>query len=329
MIALQKSDTCFSTIAGRYSSIFNTDGEARTHLDADECRRAFAFDIIKKQSYDEVGRKIPGHYHLVREDTNDIIPSTGIGEKFTPVQHMSIYDYICNDLMPKVPEMQLETVGTLHGCGTGIIAAKIGDCFSIPGDDSPNAMRLMFSNPCNGYGSLVIGFTTVRLFCQNQIAAARKTAGHNGFNIHHTKNAELKIDSALTVIAQSISSAKEIRRKSEFMAKTNITPAFMKRMMDALFPFRYEQGTPGYTRMENKRMEVYAQFDGGETAMSIKGDTAWKLFNAITFPIFNPVSMKRGMDMAELNYSGAVGNRADTVRRIFNTIYSEASLLAA
>ena len=330
MKAMTPQDHSFSTIKGRLAAVFNTDGVDRDYIDPVEARSALDFEIIKKQSFDEIGRKIPGHYHLVRQDTNDIIPSTGIGEKFVPVQHYSVYDYICNEIMPKVPGMQLETVGTLHGCGTGIVTAKMGEDFHINGDDSPSQMRLIFSNPCNGLGSLIIGFTTVRIFCQNQIAAARRSAMKNdGFSIQHTKNAELYVGSAIKSIQCQILAANEIRRRSEQLAGVEVNDTFVKNMLNKIYPFRFEPDTPGYTRNENLRSEVLAQFDGGETAMSIKNNTAWKLFNAFSFPIFNPPHLGKRMDMAEIAYTGAVGNRAERVTKIFNTIYAEASRFAA
>ena len=323
MKAMTENDRCYSTIKGRLSSVFNTDGVERDFLDQDEVRRAFDFKIVKMPSFDENGRRIPGHYHLRREDTDTFIPSPGIGAKFQPVQHLSVYDYIVNDIMPNVPEMKLETVGTIHGCGTGIVSARVGEDFYINGDDSRNSIRLLFSNPCNGMGSLIIGVTTVRELCQNQIAAGiRQASSSDGFSVHHTKNAEVYVGGALAKLRSQIEKAEEIRKKSEWLANTKVNDVFVSKMLDRIYPFRYERGTPGYTRNANVRYEVLVQFDGGETAMSIRGDTAWKLFNSFTFPIFNPRSLGSRMDMAEISYSGAVGARARRVTRIFNTIFN-------
>ena len=329
MIAITANDRCFATKG--IAKVFNTDGVERIHLDPAEVRSALDFNIIKKPSYDIDGRQIPGHFHLVREDNNLFIPSAGIGTKFNPVQHLDVFDYIYNKIMPSVPKMSLETVGTIHGCGTGIIMAKVGDEFHINGDESPNSVRLMFSNPCNGYGSLIIGFTNVRLWCQNQIPVAIRQAKQDGFSIRHTKNAELYVGTALEVIHASIEKARDIRRKSEGLARVKVDSAFIKRVMDAIYPFKddVEEGTVGFTKTENRREEVMAQFEGGDTAQTIQGDTAWKLFNAFTYPIYNPLTTKKTVDLAEVAYTGAVGSRAQKVAKIFNTIYTESMRFAA
>lgn len=327
MIAMTETDKCFA-IKG-LADVFNTDGVERTYLDPTMVRSAFDFTIGKRQSYDVSGRPIPGHYHLVREDNNAFIPSAGIGKKFEPVQHMDVFDYITNKIMPQVPEMSLETVGTIHGGGTGIVMAQIGDEYHINGDNSPNTMRLMFSNPCNGYGSLIIGFTNVRLWCQNQIPAAMRTAKADWFSIRHTKNANLYVGDALNVIYASIEKARDIRRKSEGLSRVRINKEFISRVMDEIYPFNDEGSEAGHTRTENVREEVMKQFEEGETAQTIDGDTAWKLFNAFTYPIFNPTSMKKTVDAAEVAYTGAVGNRAQKVSRIFNVVYNETMRMAA
>ena len=321
------SDKCYATKG--CASIFNTDKKERQILDPVEVRDAFDFDIVKKPSFDESGRPIPGHYHLVREDTNEFIPSAGIGEKFVPVQHLSVYDYILNEIMPKVPNMSLETVGTIHGGGTGLIVANFGGEYRVDGDDSPNSIRLMFSNPCNGYGSLILGFTNVRLWCQNQIPAAIRQAKQDGFQIRHTKFANQYVANALKVIFECLKDAQDIQRKSAAMAKVNINRSFIRSVLEKVYPSKYEEGTPGYKRNEKRIGEVLEQFEMGETAQTIKGDTAWKLFNSITYPIYNPKSLGSRMDVAEIAYDGAIGQRGKKVNRIFNTIYAEALRIAA
>lgn len=326
MKAITTNDRCFATTECAES--LNTDGKEREELDIAEVREALNFNIVKKQSYDADGRKIPGQFHLVREDTNHFIPSVGVGERFAPVQHLSIFDYVTNEIMPKVPGMKLEAAGTLHGCGTGLIVANIGDAYRIDGDDSPNNMRMFVSNPCNGYGSIILGFTAVRLWCQNQIPAAIRQTTTEGFKVRHTTNAEFYCEKTLNTIYASILLAKEIRAKSEGMAKVNVNATFLNRVMNAIYPLSENFGEHGKTMREKHMSEVMAQFEGGETAQSIKGDTAWKLFNAFTYPIFNPKKINKNTDKAQIVYSGALGDRSKKVKHIFDVIYNETMMAA-
>ncbi len=317
MKALTANDICFSTTALSFAS----DGVLRTSLDIGEVRAALDFKIEKHPSFDETGRVIPGHFHLRRDTDNAIIPCPAVGQKFTPVQHLDVFDYIVNKVMPEVPQMRLETAGTLYGAGTGLVTATMGEAFSLPGDESPHRQRLLFSNPC-GRGSLVIGFTSVRVFCQNCIAAARREARHGegGFVVRHTAGADIAARAAVESIAAQVREAERLRERCEWLATRNVSRDTLYRALDAIHPLRHEEGTPARGRIQAKRDAVVAQFDGGETAQTMKGDTAWKLFNAFTYPIFNPERTGERSDLADIAYAGQLGGKADRVTRIFETV---------
>lgn len=326
MKGLTSTDMCFSTISS-YNNVFNTDGVKRDSIDIAEARKAFEFEIERHQSFDEIGRPIPGQYHLRKSTDQSFIPSVGVGEKFTPVQHLGVYDFICNDIMPKIPElMKLETVGTLYGSGMGLVTAKIGDDFTLPGDQSPNRIRVFFSNPCNGKGSLILGMTSVRIFCQNQIVAARKDAlSRGGFRIQHTKNANFYVEGALNSLYCQIRLAREIRERSERLAKIDADSNLVNRVMDRVFNVNaVEPGTRGHTILSNRRDEAMAQFDGGETAMTMNGKTAWTLFNSLTYPIFNPSNIRNSTDVADIAYRGMAGTISESVSHMFDVVEQEA-----
>lgn len=327
MIALTRTDKCYSTISDSLARVFNTDGKRRKELNVDEVSSAFDFDIVKKPSYDEHGRKIPGHFHVVRSDNNEFIPSSGLGKKFVPIQHKDIFDSVvneiiplANDLMSDVPKLQLETVGTLHGGGTGICTVRVGEPFKPNNDDSNCYVRLVFANPCNGRGSIIIGCSIVREKSQSQVPVAC-----GGFSVHHTKNANIHLSNAMKCVVKQIKEANQVKDKiiemSTHAVRNDDKESFLDEMVNKIHPFTYKQGTPGYTRQFNVRSEVLSQYYGGEIAMSISGNTAWKVYNAFTFPIFNPVSLGRNMDYADIFYSGMIGGKRHLLTRIFNAVY--------
>lgn len=324
MIALQRTDKIFSTIKGPLSRVFNSDRKPRTFIDAAEARTAFDFDIVKRQSYDVDGRKIPGHFHIVRSDNNDIIPSSGLGKKFVPIQHHDIFNSIVTEILPlandvmseALPKLVLETAGTLHGGGTGLATVRVGEPFQVPSDASECFVRLVFANPCNGRGSIIIGCTIVRENCQNQIPVAC-----GGFSVHHTKNANIHLSNAMKCIIAQIQEAEKVKDTILKMAETHILDndkeSFLDMMLDTIYPYKHKKGTPGWTRQYNRRSEVVTQFLGGDVAMSINDNTIWKVYNAFTFPIFNPISFGRRMDAADIFYSGMVGGKRHILKKIF------------
>ncbi len=328
MKAILANDKCLSCIEHQHAHAFNTDGKKRDHIDIDEAYSCFNFTLEKHRSCTEDGRPLAKQWHLRRSDDDSIVPTRGLGDEFKPVQHLQVFDYIVNDIMPQVPEMKLETVGTLHGGGTGIITAKFGDDFHITGDKSPHESRLFFFNP-NGRSSLLMGFTNVRLWCQNQLSAAIKsvkTAARcgNGFKIQHTTNADVKCDAAIKLIYDHFGAVRHLMKREERLAQVEATEANLNNLLNKFFPLsKFEEGTIGYTRMDNQRQAVIQQWVDGETAQSFEGNSAAKLLNCFTYPVYNPASIGKGTDIAQLTFAGTVGSRADKVGEILLAVEKE------
>lgn len=322
MIAIHSNDICFSTARGG-DNPFNTDGQPRTELPVELARTALAFNIVKKASYDDTGRVIPGHFHLERDDERrSIIPSlASVGNQYTPIQHLDVFDYITNKVMPEIPEMKLEMAGTIYGGGVGLVAAKFGDTFSIRGDESPNELRLLFNNPCNGRGRMTLGFTHVRVVCQNTLALATEEARADGWCITHTKSAPDATRRAVECIRAQARAALDMRRACETLAEIGVDGGTLRRCLDAVYPVSGLPEGHARSRLENLREEVVRQFEAGETAQTFKADSAWKLFNSFTYPIFNPdaerLERSKTKDAAEIAYTGMTGSVRDKVQGIF------------
>ena len=159
MIARTEIDKCFSTALNGHGA-FNFDNEERTELSPELARSALDFTIGVKKCYDDMGREIPSLRHL-QDNEGHFIPCHGVTDSFHPIQHVDVFDYIVNDVMPKVPELKLEMAGTIRGRSTGVFAAKFGDTFSIKGDNMASrilgfdsAARVSLNRPCgNGMPS--------------------------------------------------------------------------------------------------------------------------------------------------------------------------------
>ena len=145
--------------------------------------------------------------------------------------------------------------------------------------------------------------------------------------MHHTKNANIHLSNAMKCVVAQIEEANTVKEQIRVMGETEVKngddKSFLDSMIDTIHPLTYKQGTPGYTRQFNVRAEVRTQFYGGDVAMSINGCSAWKVYNAFTYPIFNPVSMGLNMDYADIFYSGMVGGKRHLLKRIYNTILAE------
>ena len=323
MKAKTEIDKCYSTALGGHGA-FNFDGMDRTELPVDLARSALDFKIEVKKSFDELGREIPSMRHL-QDNEGNFIPCHGVTDAFHPIQHVDVFDYISNKIMPQVPAMELEMAGTIRGRSTGLFAAKFGDTFAIKGDKSEQTLRLFFCNPCNGTGAMVMGFTHVRVICQNTLRAAISEAKKDGFRIHHTKGGTLVSEGILDTIAEQARAAIEMKERCNRLAEIQVSAETVARVLESIYPIhKLPRESYAYARMANLREGVLKQFESGETAQSMTAEgkgSAWALFNSFTFPIFNPSEGKllksKTKDAAEIAYTGMAGGTAEKVERIF------------
>lgn len=100
MIARTEIDKCFSTALNGHGA-FNFDNEERTELSPELARSALDFTIGVKKCYDDMGREIPSLRHL-QDNEGHFIPCHGVTDSFHPIQHVDVFDYIVNDVMPKM-----------------------------------------------------------------------------------------------------------------------------------------------------------------------------------------------------------------------------------
>lgn len=336
-IAMTSTDKGISTA----STYFTHDGNLSEKIDFGEARSLLDFEVITEpifrpngvvvskdgsHTYEVHGEQVPDIYNLVRTDTHDILPiGKSVGREFTPVNHTEMFDFLRDKILPEMPQLVLETVATMYGGASSLITADFGDDFHLPNDQSGHRTRIIFSNPM-GRGSLVLGFTNIRVVCQNTLRAARREVSQSadGFKVQHSTNVQGLVEKALDSIHKQIVDAKSLREMQTVLATTQVNSEQVKNILDAVYPLtKYDKGSTGFTRAENVRAEVMRQFEGGETAQTMNGKTAWSLFNSFTYPIFNPKKLSARVDKAELAYSGLIGTRADKVSGIFSKVWDE------
>ena len=244
-IALRHNDRGISTT----STAFTHDKAVRDSIDFDEARAILDFDVVRepvcrpcgeirtpdgKHVYEAKGEAIADLYNLVRTDTYDVVPvGRSVGREFTPVQHWELFDFLRDRILPEMPELSLETVATMYGGASSLITGDFGEGFRLPHDQSDHRTRIIFSNPM-GRGSLILGFTSIRVICQNTLRAARREVrcSEDGFKIQHSTNAQYLVKCALESIHKQVEAAKELRERQTVLASTEVTADQVRAVLD-------------------------------------------------------------------------------------------------
>ncbi|MBR3922162.1 MAG: hypothetical protein IKJ45_03560, partial [Kiritimatiellae bacterium] len=91
MLGIQSNDICYSALGGT-NGLFSTDGMVHEVLEPELVRKAFDFNIVKRENFDVQGRLIPGQWHLEKDTDGSIIPSMSVGDRFEPIQHHMVFE---------------------------------------------------------------------------------------------------------------------------------------------------------------------------------------------------------------------------------------------
>ena len=291
----------------------------------------FDYTLNKCPCFDAGGREVPGLYHIERMDAGakagTILPLGGFGDQYTILQNTDLYKMIAADILPELPGAKVETVGTLEGGATGMVQISCGSDFKIKGDESKHESRLYFNNPVGG-GCLVMGFCLTRCVCENTIAAARKevlagTREGTGHIIRHTSAIEVYARRAIETIKAQALATKAMQERIKALAARKVNTDTIKKALAEIYPATPEMAneTPAaYANAIARREEVITQWEDGETAQSFTTDSAWKLINAFTFPIFNPQKIAKGSDLSGVRYDAMFGDRAGRVSQILEAV---------
>ena len=142
-----------------------------------------------------------------------------------------------------------------------------------------------------------------------------------GLNVMHTKSGKEIAAFALRTIRAEIERGMEMKDRISRFSMASVNEAVVKFCLDRVYPLSgLEKGSRMYKNVEKLRERVMNEFEGGQTAQTIRRDSAWKLFNSFTYSIFNPERMRRNMDLTEIQYNGIFGNRAMGVHRVLRAV---------
>lgn len=322
MIGQYAQDRGISTI--RHSA-FNYDGVSRNFIDIDEARDILDYEVHVKHCRTEDGLIVPGVNYLIDSKTGLIIPSSGVGDRFKPFQNIEFFDYFVNNAVNVIPNLELDTVATLHGRGTALLTTKFQDDFSVDGDDSPIRMHVLYSNDNTGRSCLLLGFTCVRVRCMNTYAIAKQEVRSSslGFRLSHTESIDERVGGAQKIIVGQLKRFSFLQERIRSLASKNVTAKQVRDAMNAAYnKNRYSGGSSEFTKILNIHAEVLRQFEdkNSATASSFTKDSAWKLVNALTYRIFNPIKTNKKTDRTEIAFQGALGTVAGKVERIVSIV---------
>ena len=149
------------------------------------------------------------------------------------------------------------------------------------GANDKTVTYLLVSTSHDGSSSVSASITPIRVYCQNTLNLALKTAKQQ-FKIRHTQTVEGRIATAREALGLTFGFMDEFETMARKLYETSITDAKFDKLVASLYPAPADGSAKvATTRYDSKVDLITDLYRNGATNQNIKG-TAWGALNALT-----------------------------------------------
>jgi phage/plasmid-like protein (TIGR03299 family) len=253
------------------------------------------YEVVKRKIYTHDGDlgkgldflirdiEMPNHQATIRTDTNQVLGV--VGKDYEIVQNVDAFAFF--DSIVGGDGIQYETAGALGNGERIFITAKLPSYIKV-GKDDLIEQYLFLTTSHDGYGSITVAFTPVRIVCNNTLNAAMRNHS-NSIKIRHTANAKERLTMAHTVMGISNKMSQQLEEIFNNWARIPIIDKEVKKLIQvALAPNKetlHKIGSGGensayFENMCNSAYE-YAMSNPTQDMNTTKG-TLYGAYNAVT-----------------------------------------------
>lgn len=216
-----------------------------------------------------------GHFAQAvrRKDTGDILGT--VGPSWHPLQNVKAFEFFGKFVSGGLAK--LETAGSLfNGRRVWVLATPTKDNIVEVGDGDRVGQHILLSNSHDGRTSVRVGFTPIRVVCNNTLTMAHNNQGSRLLRIRHTCNVEEAVATASTIIdvarQQFYATADQWRR----MTKIGFNEEDMTKYVIAILG----RGNNAGKKLIPTLWNLFR--DGVGSQLKTARDTLWGAYNAIT-----------------------------------------------
>lgn len=231
---------------------------------------------------------VPGQA-IVRDSDNKVLGR--VGDDYVPVQNHEAFGFFDDAIEAGL--VTLETAGSLRG-GTRIwVMAHINDTTVDVIKNDPVKAYFLLSNSHDGTLAVRVGFTGVRVVCQNTLTLAHHNDKSHLVKVRHTKNVTKALEQLKDVVNWQKGAFLATVEQFRTLANTGCDEETLKKYVEKVFEPELQ------TRNKDKAMtkaeasaeksvdrllsKVIPLFEGGKgnDRPGVRG-TLWAAYNAVT-----------------------------------------------
>lgn len=206
---------------------------------------------------------------VVYRDT-DKTPYGVVGSDYKPLQNRDAFGFM--DSLFDTGEANIVAVGNLFDGGRTFLVAKIGEGFTVAGDDAHESY-LIVTNAHDGKASFGASVVTYRLMCTNQLNSAIRGAKQR-WSITHRSSLEGKLYEAKETLQLAYKYEDAFQAEVDKLLDVEVTKDTFMAIMEDVLPSQKRQ-------LPKNLEELSAIWDSEPTTPS--EDTGWKALNVATF----------------------------------------------
>ncbi len=247
------------------------------------------YDVIKCPMYTNIGedivRDVPNIFATVRNDTNQVLGT--VGNRYEIVQNRQAFDFVDHIVGSK--EAVFETAGALGLGEKTFVTAKLPTNIRIASTDDIIDKYILFTNTHDGSGSIVAGFTPIRVVCNNTLNMALQSI-QNKIRLRHTTNVHERIKEGRALLGLYQAYSLEFAEALNHLAKQPINDEFATRVLQSVV-FNNEEidaiNKEGFdtnktsTRKKNMFNELIVHVESGVGQELHTGTSLW-LYNGVS-----------------------------------------------
>jgi phage/plasmid-like protein (TIGR03299 family) len=224
-------------------------------------------------------QNIDGRVGTYRTDTKEMLGI--VSDRYEIVQNRDAFGFF--DAIIDSGEAIFETAGVIGKGEKIFLTAKLPKDLLVNGE--PCEKYIILTNSHDASSSLIAGFTTVRIVCNNTLQAAMRDLS-NKVTIQHKGNAKSKIAEAYKVMGIASRYMQEVEEVFNKMSEVKIdSEQLRKYVIDVMKP-EYHKDQPSEemsTRLINQVDSIILFANTHHTQQtSAAKDTVWGAYNAIS-----------------------------------------------
>ena len=228
--------------------------------------------------------EIKDRFATYRTDNNQVLGI--VGNRYEIVQNKEAFGFF--DAIIDEGEAIFETAGALGKGERIFVSAKLPEDFLVAGEQCEK--YILLTNSHDGTSSIIAGFTTIRVVCNNTLQASLRSL-ENKVTIQHKGGAKEKLSEAYKVMNIASKYMSEVDMVFNKMADTSIQDAELRKYIEDVMRADYkkdliiEAGKEEEisTRFKNQVDSIYefALSHPTQVTNAARG-TVWGAYNAIS-----------------------------------------------